>query len=216
MTQSFSPFVLWTSVSASCWPNAVRCWRAREPGLVDYQGQCPEVTEGGTGVGEGCRMIREQWTHSLPFFVYHTKGWNNTKLRAGIGRSRRKGGSWFCCCCFGHSKHSKSFVRPVKSISSYEHVVIKMKMQKTPQWNGGLLVPSPFLERSDSGWGVYVAGKRETWSVAEIIFQMFSCLQVVTYSWDAVKAWSSLTQGKQFISWTSKRQILLKLSLWRW
>lgn len=138
----------------------------------------------------------------LSLFIIPKDGIKNKKLRAGTGRSRRKGGSWFCCC-FGHSKHSKSFVRPVKSISSDEHVVIKMKTQKTPQQNRVLLVTSPLLVSSDSGSGDGGCGKRETWSVVEIAFQRFSCLQAVSYSWDALKAWSSNTQGKQFTSWTN-------------
>lgn len=102
----------------------------------------------------------------LSLFIVPKDEIKSKKLRAGIGRSRRKDGSWFCgCCCFGYSKHSKSFVKPVKSISSYEHAVIKMKTQKNPQKTKNpqqtrvLLVPSPFLERSDSGWGVEVVGR---------------------------------------------------------
>lgn len=60
------------------------------------------------------------------------------------------------------SKHSKSFVGPVKSISSYEHVVIKMKTQKPPQQNRVLLVTSPLFVSSDSGSGDGGCGKRRT------------------------------------------------------
>lgn len=98
----------------------------------------------------------------LSLFIIPKDGIKNKTLRAGTGRSRRKGGSWFCCCCFGHSKHSKSFVWPVKSISSYEPVVIKMKTQRNPQQNRVLLVTSPLLVSSDPGSEDGGCGKRET------------------------------------------------------